>query len=93
MSNTSNENSNKDMALSVDELKRYAPVAFIVGLIFIQFNLFATPTDLNNMRNDIMETMERKYATKSDTTFLKEQVGDMKVKIDKIYDKMIGNNK
>ena len=88
MSDTSNKH--KGNNLGFDELKKYAPAAFIIGAIFLQYNLFATPADLNNLRIQIMAEIKEEYATKSDMSFLREQVGDMKTKIDKIYDKMIG---
>lgn len=74
----------------MDEFKKYLPAAMIIAAIFIQYNLFATPKDLVDLRNSIMQEVETKYATKSDTSFLREQVNDMKNKIDRIYDKVIG---
>lgn len=62
----------------------------IIAAIFIQYNLFATPADLVELHTQIMDEIKKEYATKSDTAFLREQVNDMKNKIDKIYDKVIG---
>lgn len=90
MSNTSNENKNKDYILGFDEIKKYAPAALIIAAVFIQYNMFATPADLNALYTKIMTDIKAEYATKSDTAFLKEQVSDMKTKIDKMYDRMIG---
>lgn len=74
----------------MDELKKYLPAAMIIAAIFIQYNLFATPKDLADLHTRIMDEVKKEYATKSDTSFLREQVNDMKIKIDKIYDKVIG---
>lgn len=74
----------------MDELKKYLPAAMIIAAIFIQYNLFATPKDLAELHKGIMQEIDNRYATKSDTSFLREQVNDMKNKIDKIYDKVIG---
>lgn len=62
----------------------------IIAAIFLQYNLFATPSDLVKLHSQILEEIDKKYATKNDTSFLREEVKDMKVKIDKIYDKVIG---
>lgn len=77
-----------------EKIKEYTPFIIItVFAFFVQYNVFVTPKELSNTKDKIMAEVKAEYATKKDADFLHEQFSDMKIKIDKIYDKMIGGEK
>lgn len=80
--------------MDFEKLKEGTPYIILVVFAFLmQYNLFVTPKDLTESEHRLLTQIEAKYATKQDTDFLREQFSDMKTKIDKIYDKMIGGAK
>lgn len=60
-------------------LVRYAPFAVVVITIILQWNMFVTPAQLEVKHREILQYISDKYTTKED-------VADMRKKIDKIYD-------
>lgn len=71
---------NKDIAA------KYAPTAVvIIGLIF-QWNLFVTPEKLEIKHRQILMDVAGMYTTKEQHNDLKNEINDMKKKIDKIYE-------
>lgn len=77
--------------MDFEKLKEGTPYIILVVFAFLmQYNLFVTPKDLTESEHRLLTQIDAKYATKQDTSFLREQFSDMKTKIDKIYDKMIG---
>lgn len=71
-------------------LTKYAPVALIIFAIFLQYNLFVTPQELEKQHREILEEVSQKYMTKEESNNLKAQISDMQKKVDKIYDVIIG---
>lgn len=69
-----------------DTLIKYAPTALIVAMIFMQYNLFVTPEQLEVKHREILADVQLHYATKSEHDDLKNRLSDMQKKIDKIYD-------
>ncbi|MCM1296030.1 MAG: hypothetical protein NC311_10855 [Muribaculaceae bacterium] len=69
-----------------ETLFKYAPIALVVATIFIQCNLFVTPEKLEIKHREILQDIAQRYTTKSEHDDLKNQLGDMQKKIDKIYD-------
>lgn len=73
---------------------KYAPVALIVVGLIIQWNMFATPTDIERKHREILKEVQEEYVLKeqynSQYNDLKRTIGDMQNKVDKIYDAIIG---
>lgn len=77
--------------MNLENITGYIP--FIVGyfvLYLAQHHIFVKPEELEKAHREILNEIEFKYATKADTKNLKEDITDMRSKIDKIYDKLIG---
>lgn len=58
-------------------------------VFLIQQRIIVTPEQLERKHREILEDVENRFATLSSVKDLKEQVVDMKEKIDKIYDCII----
>ena len=67
-------------------IERYAPIALVIVSLIIQWNIFATPVDVETRHRLIMVEMAERYVTKEEFKTQKEEFRDMKIKIDKIYD-------
>ena len=77
--------------MDLENIHTYIP--FIVGYVIvylIQHNIFVKPEQLEKAHREILSEVEKKYSTKTDTQNLKDDITDMRSKIDKIYDKLIG---
>ena len=72
---------------------KYAPAAFVVIAVILQWNLFVTPADLEKKHRDIITEAAQTYVTKEEYKNQKEEFKEMKIKIDKIYDFLIRDNK
>lgn len=69
-----------------DTATKYAPMAVvIIGLIF-QWNLFVTPEKLEIKHRQVLMDVASMYTTKEQHNDLKDEINDMKKKIDKIYE-------
>lgn len=60
-----------------------------VVLIF-QYNIFVTPEKLEVKHREILSEVAENYTTKAQFDDLKAQLSVMQIKIDKIYDVIIG---
>ncbi len=58
---------------------RYAPFVVVCISLLMQWNMFVTPAQLEVKHREILQYIADKYTTKED-------VADMRKKIDKIYD-------
>lgn len=74
-----------------ETITKYTPVAMVVIAIIFQWNLFVTPDKLEIKHRQIMEDVARSYVTKEENKNQKEELQDMKRKIDKIYDLLVGS--
>ena len=73
-----------------ERLMEFAPI-IVVFLGFVwQYKIFVTPEQLERKHREILEDIEKKYTTKTETVNLEEKLADMQHKIDMIYDKLIG---
>lgn len=73
-----------------ERLMEFAPI-IVVFLGFVwQYKIFVTPEQLERKHREILEDIEEKYTTKTETVNLEEKLADMQHKIDMIYDKLIG---
>jgi len=82
-----------DKKNKVVEYSLYGAVAvFVIGII-IQWQMFATPAQVEEKHRLIMAEVAEKYVTKEENRNQKEELRDMKTKIDKIYDLLINQKR
>lgn len=73
----------------MEEILQYSPLILVVMMFFIQYKIFVTPEQLEKKHREILESVEQHFVSVHSFTDLKEQVGEMKEKIDKIYECLI----
>ena len=77
----------------MDKFFEYAPWLVVAFLFFKQNKMFITPENLTNTLADFNEKLEEKFVLKETYNVamngFKEDLVDMKDKIDKIYDAII----
>ena len=69
-------------------IMRYAPFAFVVIAVILQWNLFVTPETLEIKHREILKDVAERYSTKEQHSDLKQQLNDIQTKVDKMYDIM-----
>lgn len=75
------------------QIYRYLPAAIMCIILIFQYNIFVTPEKLEVKHREILSDVARNYTTKEQYNDLKAQLDAMQVKIDKIYDVIIGGKK
>lgn len=73
----------------MEHLLQYSPVIIVVVMYLIQQRVVVTPEQLEKKHREILKDIENRFASLSTVTDLKEQVSDMKEKIDRIYECII----
>ncbi len=73
----------------MEQLLQISPFILMIMMFFIQYRVFVTPEQLEKKHREILESVESHFVSLNSFTDLKEQVGEMKEKIDKIYDCLI----
>lgn len=73
-----------------DKFIQYAPVIIVILGFLLTYNVFVTPAGLEERLNKYNEHIEATYATKAEVTRHQKQLDDIFLKIDKIYDYIIG---
>lgn len=73
----------------MNSLLQYSPILIAVMIFLIQQRIVVTPEQLERKHREILDDAQKRFATLSSVKDLKEQVIDMKEKIDKIYDCII----
>lgn len=73
-----------------EALIKYSPIAIVVISILLQWQMFARPADIEVLHREILIEVSNKYQTKEQANDMKLQLKDIQLKIDKIYDKVIG---
>lgn len=68
---------------------KYSPIAIVVIALIFQWNLFVTPEKHEIMRREIMTYVNQNYVTRSEFTTQQEDMKEIKMKLDKIYDFII----
>ena len=68
---------------------QYSPIIVVVILYLTQLRIVVTPEQLEKKHREILDDIENKFATQNSVKDLKEQMGDMKEKIDRIYECII----
>lgn len=73
----------------MEKILEYAPLILAVTMFFINYKIFITPVDLEKKHREILDDIDKKYATKTIVDELKSQIHDMADKVDKIYNILI----
>lgn len=73
----------------MNNILQYSPILIAVMIFLIQQRIVVTPEQLERKHREILDDAQKRFATLSSVKDLKEQVTDMKEKIDKIYDCII----
>ena len=69
---------------------KYLPIGVVGIALIFQYNLFVTPERLEVKHREILNDISQTYTTKEQYNDLKNQLNAMQIKIDKIYDVIIG---
>lgn len=69
----------------------FAPIVILILIFFLQNKFFVTPQELEKKHNAILKDVENRYMTIFSANEMKEQLHEIKAKIDKIYDFFIQN--
>ena len=67
----------------------FSPCILIILIFLLQNKFFATPEQLEKMHTEILKEMEKRYLPMFSANEMKEEISEMKSKIDKIYDILI----
>ena len=73
----------------MQNILQYSPIIIVVVMYLIQQRIVVTPEQLEKKHREIIEDVEEIFATLNSVKDLKEQVSDMKEKIDRIYECII----
>ncbi len=76
-----------------EQLLKYAPIAIVVIALIIQWKMFVTPAEVETKHRLIMAEVAEKYVTKEENQSTKEELKEIKVKVDKIYDILINQKR
>lgn len=68
---------------------QYSPIIVVIIMYLTQLRIVVTPEQLEKKHREILDDIENKFATQNSVKDLKEQMGDMKEKIDRIYECII----
>lgn len=68
---------------------QYSPIIVVVIMYLTQLRIVVTPEQLEKKHREILNDIANKFATQNSVKDLKEQMGDMKEKIDRIYECII----
>lgn len=75
----------------MSEFLTFSPYILILLIFLLQNKFFATPEQLEKMHTEILKEVEKRYLPIFSANEMKEQISEMKTKIDKIYDFFIHN--
>lgn len=73
----------------MDIFVNYAPVIVVVLMFLLQERIVVTPEQMEKKHREILQEVEKRFATLNSLEDLKSQFSEMKEKIDKIYDCLI----
>ena len=73
----------------MENILYYSPVIIVVLMFLIHERIVVTPEQMEKKHREIIQEVERRFATIDSCEDLKSQIGEMKDKIDKIYDCLI----
>ena len=73
----------------LENIITYSPLIVVVTVFYLQQKIFVTPADLEKKHREIMDIVQARFATAQSVNDLKDQVFEIKNKVDKIYDYII----
>lgn len=73
----------------MEQFLQYSPVIIVVVMYLIQQRIVVTPEQLEKKHREILEDVQDRFASLNSVNDLKEQVFEMKEKIDRIYECII----
>lgn len=73
----------------MENILDYSPILVAVMIFLIQQRIIVTPEQLEKTHREILEEIEEKFVSIHSFNDLKEHFGEIKDKIDKIYDFII----
>lgn len=73
----------------MEKFWEYAPIILVLIMFCVNYKIFVNPVDLEKKHREILNDIDKKYASKTTVDELKSQFHDMAVKIDKIYNILI----
>lgn len=80
----------KNSKIALDTFIKFSPVIVVIFVFFMSYKIFVTPVDLEHRLQRYDEHIEKIYATKTEIEQQEKQLNNISVKIDKIYDYIIG---
>jgi len=73
----------------MEHIITYSPLIVVVTVFYLQQRIFVTPADLEKKHREIIDDVQTRFASAQSINDLKEQVFEIKSKVDKIYDYII----
>ncbi len=73
------------MLENADLIIQYSPIIMLVLVYFLQLKIFVTPELLEKKHREILSEAETRFASRIAVHGIKEQMTEIKEKIDKIY--------
>ena len=73
----------------LEKILTYSPIIIVGTIFYIQHKIFVTPAELEKKHREIIDSIQGRFATSQALCDLKEQVFDIKCKVDKIHDYII----
>lgn len=77
----------------MDQFIKYAPWIITSIMFFTTCRLFVTPEQLEKKHREILADCEKKFASLAAVSDLKSQFGEIKQKIDQIYEILLDKKK
>ena len=72
--------------MNIEQYVEFAPILIAVIIFALQMKIFVTPELLEKKHREIMNECQKRFASVIYIEELKNQWGEIKEKIDKIYD-------
>lgn len=73
-----------------DAIIKYSPIVIVVISLLLQWNMFVRPEEQETLHRIILTEVAERYVAKEQYNDVKIQMRDIQLKIDKIYDKIMG---
>lgn len=74
----------------MSELINYAPIIIVILACLLQWHIVVTPEQLERKHREILREISERYMTQENGRNLQSEISEIKEKINKIYDKIIG---
>ena len=74
----------------MSEFMHYAPIIIVILACLLQWHIVVTPEQLERKHREILREISERYMTQENGRNLQSEISEIKDKINKIYDKIIG---